>query len=368
MRTANITTDQLDKALTHGMAILSLGASPMSGGNTSHRFIVSNPFNIQFNANESVSLNTGASIFRTNILTLQGRNGFDLNLDLVYNSSQAELLTRSMGMWSSHTIGRRTNGFGLPTGWLYDLPYIADNALHLPGRGMFNIDPSGNIIDYPRNDMQLEWYWGFNNGHMLQSNQRLRFHNGTRYYFNNGRIIGMADRFGNTIRFEYTMQPQFGNHMLLSRIVSTYGQESVVNFTYTVFGNNRMITITSPDGSTYHINMSYIFGYSWGEGNLQHRHFWLQNVVNQVGAITSFNYEMRHLFYCFICMGSCGCAYPIPTMLLTQVNYPSQANNPHGAALSFSYDTTVGMMALNSMGFAAIRQVARVRSRGLSYD
>ena len=62
--------------------------------------IISNPFNLNFNANETVTLNTGGVVFRTNILNLLGRGGFDLILDLVYDSTKTDI--------------RRpfTNGFG----------------------------------------------------------------------------------------------------------------------------------------------------------------------------------------------------------------------------------------------------------------
>jgi len=77
--------------ITYGFAIMDFGAVPMSDTIIEHDHIIANPFNLRFNSSDSVNLNSGAAMFRENVLNIPGRNGFGLNLDLVYNSASADL-------------------------------------------------------------------------------------------------------------------------------------------------------------------------------------------------------------------------------------------------------------------------------------
>ena len=340
--------EELDYLIEYGMGII--GIAPMSAPQTPvHYNIVNNPFNLQFNANDSVNLNTGAAMFRTNVLSLPGRGGFGLNLDLVYNSDRNDLfrpfsflelypVCRYCGsrqpffgyncVWClrqlhlemrpilHHGVSHRTNPHGLGTDWRFDLPYIWDNLLHVPGRGTFELQ--GNTITYyTLQDMRLVYDNSFVSGN-LRSTRRLSFHDGTTYYFHGTNIhsylIGKRDRFNNTIRFEYTYISGWG--MLLSRIIDT--NDKHVNFNYQAFGDIRTITITGPDSSAYTINMSRLVG----------SQFALNNVRNQVGAVTSFGYEWADFYMCWVSKSP---RVRHSALLLRQVIYPS------GAQLHLSY-------------------------------
>ena len=258
-----------------------------------HADITVNPFNLRLNADETVVLNTGAVVFRQHILSLPGRGGFGLNLDLVYNSSKAKTIS-----------GNIPNSPAL--GWMFDLPYLLPNVLHVPGRGTFALT-GNNITGHYTNDMRLENAPGnFQSGN-LSSTRVLRFNNGTSYYFWHQLIIGMVDRFGNTIRFEYVNNQ-------LDRIIDTNGR--VVSFTYETIGGgtlqNRPITITAPDASTFIINRHNVgdprFGDPWS----------VSSVINQVGERTQFSHLLVRAY-----LNSHNALYQ--HLLLAGVEYPSRA-------------------------------------------
>ncbi|MCL2409147.1 MAG: peptidoglycan DD-metalloendopeptidase family protein [Oscillospiraceae bacterium] len=335
MSVAGIDAAELYQILEYGMEILNYGFAPMSA--PSHDSIVVNPFNLRFNANESVSLNTGAAMFRMNVLNLPGRNGFDLNLDIVYNSSKA--------VWdlTNHFL----NGVGdIGVGWRFDLPYILDNTLYVPGRGTFELGWNGLLSHHTLNDMQLSHYSGFVSG-PLQSNQRLSFYNGTTYYFNQGRIIGMRDRFGNTIRFEYAAG--WVPSWVLTRIVDTNGSEINIQNQWQPLTQTSTITITGSDGSNFAMTLSrhLVLGESWCSFNeefflSQISTFVLTSVQDQVGAVTSFGYTSKeytnpsspppHNQYVRL----------LSIVLLNRVTYPS------GAQMRFEY-------SLHTFGFLSRR-------------
>jgi len=315
--------DELDAIIAYGLAIMYFGFSPMSDTPT-HGSIVSNPFELRLNLEESVCLNTGAAIFRTNVLSLPGRNGFGINLDLLYNSSQADL-RRPTGqqVWDNwwgwqnvNSTAPRYDLHGLGVGWIFDLPHILDDVLHVPGRGRFVLN-GNQFRDRTLQDMQLHNDTTFTSS-TLRSTRRLAFHNGTSYFFHNEHVIGMVDRFGNTIRFEYANVAQFGNQRLLTRIVDTNGK--AINLQYQVSGVNRIVTVTSPDNSTYVINMGQIPGHA---GLFQ-----INSIQNQVGTSTTFTYTVNQHFFDLFSKTPRTVNH---TLLMTTANYPS------GAQLHFQY-------------------------------
>ena len=344
----SIGVDEYGNIIDYDADTLDYGAyqaiTPMS--DVDHDNIVSNPFALRFNESESVSLNTGASSYRINVLSLPGRNDFNLNLDLVYSSSRAY----SNG---HNAISILRNLHGLGEGWIFDLPYIWDNVLYVPGRGSFAL--SGNtILEYTLYDMRLHNDTTFTSG-SLRSNRRLAFHNGTSYFFSGAHIIGMVDRFGNTIRFEYDNVLQFNNLRLLSRIFDT--NDRVINFAYTYTAAaggqfaSRAITITSPDNSTFVINMTR-------NERLPVNAFLVSSIQNQVGAVTGFTYRGENVDLHFSNKNPSAVGARTDTAwLLSRVNYPS------GAQLRFEY----GKHDIN-LGRDGSRHLWRVSSRALYYN
>ena len=318
--------------INYGLSIITLNATPLTTSETIHENIIPNPFNLHLNANETVNLNSGAATFRTNILTLPGRGGFGLTLDLIYDTSWAELGDKHIrnmfgDIFSFAHYNPQLNGLG--RGWRFDLPYISitrstgNEVLHLPGRGSFEIN-GNQFVNHTLQDMQIFTDHTFISGHQ-RSNRRLTFHNGTSYYFADRNIIGKVDRYGNTIRFEY------GGHGL-TRIVDS--NNKVITIQYSITTSNRTATITSPDGSTFIINMTRNPNVTM-LGSFEGGGFQIDNIRNQVGETTSFIYDVVPARFCFFCTTQCRDCATNQIMLLRQVTYPS------GAQLRFGYTSHI---------------------------
>ena len=396
MHTINVDEEELNDIIEYGMEIVGLGMiilRPPVPIPFTHDHIINNPFGSRFNVNESVNLNTGAATYRTNVMSLPGRGGFGLSLDLVYNSADADLSTPGRSefaewfrlclflrqdlplrafelwwLWPDGTVTfifacywcrddrcfqlhspfieenlmllfhnrneQRQPSNGLGVGWRFDLPHVRDNVLHISGRGSFALYQ--NQIDrtlHTLQDIQQAHDTSFTSGTHISAN-RITFYDGTSYFFmNDWHIIGKQDRFGNTIRFQYIWR---NGQWVLSVITDSNNKQ--INFQYQDTGTNRTITITGPDNSSYVINLSRIQNAA-GHINPQNL-FQLNNIQNQVGAVTSFAYDTSNFYFNFGTFGPIG-AFTLrnQTLLLRRVNYPS------GAQLRFNYgwrDTSLG--------------------------
>jgi len=190
-------------------------------------------------------------------------------------------------------------------------------------------------------DMQLFVDTSFvHNG--LRSNMRLSFQNGTSYFFHWGAILGKRDRFGNQILFEYGSNG-------LARIINS--DDSVISFHHQIIGNNKTTTITSPDGSSFVINMSRVP--SWhGDNN----GFQVNSIRNQVNAVTTFTHAHNNFAFHWLYSAEnpYGFSHHNSILLLEQVTYPS------GAQLHFRYESFMSLL-----GRHGHRQVHRVRYRFL---
>ena len=337
-----VSDDELDSAIDFDIFNYSPLVQIMPMSTITHEDIVQSPFALRFNINESVSLNTGASMYRVNILSLPGRNGFNVNLSMVYDSSRAYLQA------SNNTFTTKRNLHGLGEGWIFDLPSIWNNVLYIPGRGSFALN-GNQILDYTLHDMRLFNDTTFVSG-ALRSNRRLTFLNGTSYFFNGANIIGMVDRFGNTIRFEYTnTQWQVNNQRLLSRIIDT--NDKVITFTHGFSTDNQTITITDPGEGVFVINISRTLHNSVAV-------FLLNNVQNQVDVVTSFTYTNRTVNYHLSNKNPTAAGTRTNTSwLLSRITYQA------GAELRFEY----GQHSKN-VGQNGSRHVFRVTSRLLHYN
>ena len=343
-----IDEDELTAIMTYGSAIMYFAFEPLSSDtDILPKNLTANPFELGFNADESVCLQTGSSIFRTNVLNIPGRGDFGLNLDLVYRSSNADLVTgrtdqrqRLHGtgwsaQWVTYYVNATTprHGFrGLANGWMFDLPYVLYGVLYVPGQGYFQVRGQAHNVR-PMVGMSFSLTLGdnrFQSGNLM-STDMLRFYNGTRYYFSGNYIIGMRDRFGNTIRFEYSSHVRYEGRRLM-RIIDT--NNNVINFRYEdsfiMVGNQRTntrtVTVTTHDQSTFVMNMSEV---------PEHRErLRLDSVRNQMNAVTRFEYSVEMDSFNLVLNDITGRPdgdMPIHILLLDRAIYPS------GARLEFNY-------------------------------
>jgi YD repeat-containing protein len=287
--------------------------SPMSMSSSD---VLSDPFNLHFNADESVTLNTGAFVFRQNIISLPGRNGFGFDLDMLFNSGYYDV-----------------SPYSFATGWMFDLPSIHGihgPILYLPGRGSFEVYGGGwSGFSFSGYHVQDMWFVhpteSFQSG-SLHADQTLRFVDGTRYFFNNFRIIGMVDRFGNTIRFEYGQRPAGAPPnptAMLTKIIDSNNKEINISYNYSTYTQNGLfsITVTGPDGNSFVIS-----GSRFDVQPPHVAHIYVNSVRNQAGMETTFTNQAVDAWMTISSNISLH-----RRVLIQRVNYPS------GARLNISY-------------------------------
>ena len=147
-----------------------------------------------------------------------------------------------------NSTGEQTHNeqhYDIGSGWSFNIPSIDTDQkkLILPGKGTYAL--SGNTIkEYPLKDMVLTSDSSYNNG-QFSSSKKLRFADGTVYYFNsNGLLLADVDRFGNTITYRYA---EVDGEYHPSEIIDTAGR--TINITYATTDTGKTVTITAPDGS-----------------------------------------------------------------------------------------------------------------------
>lgn len=168
----------------------------------------------------------------------------------------------------------------LGAGWSFDFPFIeyrdVDGAwmryLHFGTRGTWYIDePSRGIYvleDYPLEDLQITGESGTFNGQ--EYGFVLTEKDGKQYFFKadprdvsdctGGSLLGIRDRFGNEIKFDYFDNEETGSKVIggcyyprLKQITDTVGR--TVEFTYT--DDTVTVQVTDPNDSTQERTIVY---------------------------------------------------------------------------------------------------------------
>ncbi|MBQ7901654.1 MAG: hypothetical protein IJ365_06805 [Clostridia bacterium] len=193
---------------------------------------------------ENISDYSGELTLNFEDITLDGRNGLDLRIGTTYQSTAA-WLGRGTVIRVPHESGQLVNTFvysgspylidryNLGVGWSFNFPsvqieteYTADTI-----QDMYHYDKETELYYHSGNgdvyrvaftadttDSNLEGYYkkdicfsendtSYTNG-QVASYYSLTLSDKTKQYFaEDGRLIGIVDRFGNEIKFEHTMYP-----------------------------------------------------------------------------------------------------------------------------------------------------------------
>ncbi len=213
--------------------------------------------------------------------------------------------TATLGyIYSDDVEGSTVNDeqFDLGAGWAFDLPYLEVRSwaspvqviLHNGSAGTWTYDP-----DYDWGGSHLEGYFlkdmvfGPDSGTFTcdgkVSSYRLTEKDGRKIYFDSiGRLLGIQDRFGNTIQFKgYTGS-------LIGQIVDSVGR--VINISY-VDATHVNINITDPTDSTQNKTITYI-KYKLPDRykarpQFQPDEYLLYEVIDAQGRHTSFDYGIN---------------------------------------------------------------------------
>ncbi len=144
--------------------------------------------------------------------------------------------------------------FGLSGGWYLSIPYIdeAQKTICLPNRGKYSYYKDADSNYVVMCDGQPKISFGINktytaemNGETVTSRYAVTTHDGTKYYFtSDGTILAEKDRFGKIT--SYTSSGE-----LITSITDRFGRTTSIS--YTDSENERMITITAPDGANTYL-------------------------------------------------------------------------------------------------------------------
>ncbi|UQZ32242.1 hypothetical protein C2I18_00985 [Paenibacillus sp. PK3_47] len=199
-------------------------------------------YNDRNKSSEVVDPVSGSLNYKKNLIHLPGIDGLDLDIGLMYNSNRSVPFTHSYHWNPNFGMMDHSYNYSVPTlgnGWSFQFPYIqnfgeAYEMYYHDGQGnAYKIGRTDelsnytNLINYKGKDKRFvgePWNNGqFSNGE-TRSAGYIEYSDLTREYYSTGGILlGIVDRFGNTITFNY-----YGGN--LSSITDTLGR--VVKLSY----------------------------------------------------------------------------------------------------------------------------------------
>ncbi|MEK4046824.1 RHS repeat-associated core domain-containing protein [Paenibacillus sp. FSL H8-0048] len=217
-------------------------------------------------SSETIDPVAGSVTRKESLLHLPGVDGLDLNVGLMYNSNQGtpfvyrSYYSNYWQMWES-VYEYATPELG--NGWSFQFPYVQmgeNQSFYHDGNGsVYAIGQQGdelsnysNLINYKGKDRRIIFesrYSGqFNNG-QDESRYYMEYSDMKREYFSSrGELLGIKDRFGNTITFKYSD----ADNGRLSSITDTLGRMVLFSYEYNLHEepfNGERITLRVMNGT-----------------------------------------------------------------------------------------------------------------------
>jgi YD repeat-containing protein len=194
--------------------------------------VVNEQYSALRDTDEVISPLSGDLTLKVTDIKLPGRNGLDLNLGRLYQSNQAMFGDRKIegdgiNGYNSHST-YFLDRYSLGVGWSLTLPSVQvekdkadeededDDAQELyyhTGDGAvyhvkFTDDPDdSNLEKYHRDDIRFEKDTTFNNTQVDSAYAVIRTDQTKTYFADDGRLLGIVDRFGNSIVFNHEELP-----------------------------------------------------------------------------------------------------------------------------------------------------------------
>ncbi len=185
-------------------------------------------------SSESVDPASGTLTWKDTQISLPGRDGLDLNIGVMYNSNDSEFISDS----NIPNLNRNVQ-YDLGTGWSFRFPSITSDYYHDGEGGTYRYYTDaihgleGGFYDYKGKDKRIFIDGGsFSNGDFL-STTYVEYADGKREYFGEPGLLGIVDRFGNTITFKYGAYWHTDNWQskhLITQIIDSVGR--VIDFNY----------------------------------------------------------------------------------------------------------------------------------------
>ena len=307
--------------------------------------LVNAPYSINTDINENISINTGKLTYTYPILSLPGKNGFDFNLILTYDSAETEIFNKTVETFGTpiySNINKPKTAEPLGVGWKWNVSRVKlaksiqsfnyyTHVLQLANGQQYLFKKEANgitIQDYMLDDMKIISYWDWDNLDNLQYLLCVLFKDGRKEYFGTtGNLIKEEDRYGNIIRFSYNASGA------LTQVTDS------LNRTISISYNQQTVVITAPDNSTTTLSLSQQYmqpGTYPGYMPVQYNR--LDSIENALGNITSFSYTLSTAPYTYSADSGSTNNY---ALLLSGITHPTGAISQYtysGQQESFGLD------------------------------
>jgi len=265
---------------------------------------------------EMIDPSSGKLVWRETEISLEGRDGLDLDIGVMYDSNNSFTYMRNYGVSGNLKKYNYLNSrYDLGAGWSFQFPSIqlADGYYyyHTGDGAVYQIDfyltdtfgSLTHLVGYQGKDMRMyrDTSSLFSNG-QVTSAYYLEYVDKKREYFaSDGRLLGIVDRYGNKITFQHIDRTGYDGvtNKVISSITDSVGR--VVTFAYdttlqtTGTFNGEGITVAVKD-LTGAVKQSVTFmkwrSASTLNGNPDGYAPYLYSIQNQNGEKTYFGYTV----------------------------------------------------------------------------
>lgn len=220
------------------------------------------------------------------------------------------------------------NQFPIGKGWSWNISSIESKNgkryLHLSNQGVYEINSSNQLIGYPWKDLTLS-----SNSSVTVNGQvsayDLKSINNLHQYFNiEGKLIRMADGYGNNIDFSYSNVSPYGS--VLTGITDALGNTISISYT------TANVTLTLGDQKVIY-NKQSLYGKEF-----------LSSVVDQMTRKTSYSYSQYSANFNFPSNTSANTPKSNPYGLLRTITHPTTATT------TFEYEANPVTRAVGPSG------------------
>ncbi|MGO4549245.1 RHS repeat domain-containing protein [Paenibacillus sp. 2TAB23] len=322
-------------------------------------------FSDQNGTSETIDPSSGKLTLKRTDIHLAGRDGLDLNIGIMYDSNHSFAYMRHYGSSGqmkkfNYFISR----YDLGMGWSFQFPSVQleDGYLyyHRGDGAVYRVN--FNATDTLGNFTHLEGYQG-KDVKMMQDTQGL-FSNGQansayyleyadkkrEYFAADGRLLGIVDRYGNTIQFNHIDRHIYDGqtYKVISSIIDTTGR--TVNFSYEsslqTGGTQEsiIVSVIDPDGLEKQ-KVKYVKRRSdlLFNGNPDGYVPRLGYIQNQINEKTYFHYSVRPGYFHYDRKSQDSYAGYNSYSLLTQSEYSNSSSR-------YEYDKTVRNLGPGGFG------------------
>ncbi|MFC3800977.1 RHS repeat domain-containing protein [Cohnella sp. GCM10012308] len=324
-------------------------------------------------SSELVDPVSGSLTWKQNHIHLPGRDGLDLDVGIMYQSNYGYAYEQMYAYPYTRKKNYLISRYDLGVGWSFRFPSVQIEEggykyYHDGEGGVYQVDYQltgdaelyTHLKGYQGKDVQFLSGGSFSNG-AETSAYYLEYASKKREYFAaDGKLLGIVDRYGNTIKFQYTTRTLYDGqpHALIASIEDTIGRKVIFSYENTLQTtgtfNGEKITLTVKDASNADVQeISYLKGRSDDtRGSMPDGHSpMLTQFKNQEGQITSFeNQFMNGLLFNYNSKSLSG-AINNYFILLSKIIFPNSQT-------TYNYD-----VATHNLGEWGVRQEARISSR-----